>query len=119
MLLLFKPRDKKYIGEGTIPFGTFDDTGKWEPITRYLEKGAEMFPDKTMFRMADRNGNLVDNYTYKETNDWANQVANGLIKDYEISKGDRIGIYIEASAIVKFEHTGHQVRHGMISKIFG
>ncbi|MEQ9618081.1 MAG: AMP-binding protein [Deltaproteobacteria bacterium] len=94
MLLLFKPRDKKYIGEGTLPFGTFDDTGKWKPITRYLEKGAEMFPDKTMFRVADRDGNLVEDYTYKETNNRANQVANGLINDYQIIKGDRVGIYM-------------------------
>ncbi len=94
MLLLFKPRDKRYIGEGELPFGTFDDTTKWQPITKCLEEGARLFPDKTMFRVADRDGALVDSYTYKETNDWANHVANGLIQEYGIAKGDRVGIYM-------------------------
>ncbi len=56
MKLLFKPRDPKYIGKGTLPFGTFEDTSKWQPLTKYLEKGAEMFPEKTMFKVADRDG---------------------------------------------------------------
>jgi carnitine-CoA ligase len=94
MLLLFKPRDKRYIGKGTLPFGTYDDTSEWLPITKYLEKGAEMFPGKTMFRMADRDGNLNAAFTYEETNQWANRVANGLIKKYKIRKGDGIGIYM-------------------------
>lgn len=94
MLLLFKPRDKTYIGEGDLPFGTFDDTAKWQPITKCLEKGAEVFPDKTMFRVANRDGVLVDSYTYEETNNWANRIANGLTEKYEIAKGDRVGIYM-------------------------
>ncbi|MEE9238644.1 MAG: hypothetical protein V3U58_03700, partial [Thermodesulfobacteriota bacterium] len=61
MKLLFKPRDLKYIGKGTLPFGTFEDTKEWQPLTKYLEKGAEMFPDKSMFRVADRDGNLNNN----------------------------------------------------------
>jgi len=94
MLLLFKPRDQKYIGEGTLPFGSYDDTSEWLPITRYLEQGAAEFPDKTMFRVADRDGNLINTHSYRETNEWANRVANGLIKDYGIKKGDRVGIYM-------------------------
>ena len=54
MQLLFKPRDKKYIGEGGLPFGTFDNTNEWLPITKYLEEGARIFPDRTMFMVADR-----------------------------------------------------------------
>ncbi|HWP92171.1 MAG TPA: AMP-binding protein [Thermodesulfobacteriota bacterium] len=94
MRLLFKPRDPKYVGEGTLPFGTFDDTKGWLPITRYLEKGAEMFPDKPMFRVADRDGNLANNYSYKETNQWTNRVANGLGRKFGVKKGDRVGIYM-------------------------
>lgn len=94
MELLFKPRDPKYIGEGNLPFGSFNDTAKWEPITKYLEKGAEMFPEKTMFRMADAQGNIIGNYSYKETNNWANRIANGLIKDFGIKKGDKVAIYM-------------------------
>jgi len=94
MRLLFKPRDPKYVGEGTLPFGTFDDTKGWLPITRYLEKGAETFPDKPMFRVADRDGNLANNYSYKETNEWANRVANGLGQKFGVKKGDRVGIYM-------------------------
>ena len=94
MRLLFKPRDKKYVGKGTLPFGTFDETSEWLPITRYLEEGAKMFPEKTMFRVADRNGNLNESYTYEETNTWSNRVANGLKDEFGIKKGDRIGIYM-------------------------
>lgn len=94
MRLLFKPRDPKYVGEGTLPFGTFDVTKEWLPITRCLEKGAEMFPDKTMFRVADREGNLKEGYSYKETNRWANRVANGLRRKFGVNKGDKVGIYM-------------------------
>lgn len=94
MLLLFKLRDEKYIGKGILPFGTYDDTSEWLPITKYLEKGAEMFPGKTMFRMADKDGNLNVAFTYGETNGCANRVANGFVKKYRIKKGDRIGIYM-------------------------
>jgi len=94
MLLLFKPRDSKYLGEGTLPNGSFDDTSKWLPITRYLEKGAENYPDKTMFRVAAGDGNLAESFTYKETNDWANRVANGLRDEFGIKKGDKVGMYM-------------------------
>ncbi len=94
MKLLFKPRDPKYVGKGTLPHGSFSDTTKWEPITRYLEKGAEMFPEKTMFRVADAEGNIIQSYSYEETNNWANMVANGLINDFGIIKGDKVAIYM-------------------------
>ncbi|MGH7890844.1 MAG: AMP-binding protein, partial [Thermodesulfobacteriota bacterium] len=94
MILLFKPRDKQYIGKGSLPFGSFDDTSKWQPITKYLEKGAVSFPGKTMFRVADREGNLTESYNYDETNRWANRVADGFINKYKIRKGDRVGIYM-------------------------
>lgn len=98
MLLLFKPRDPKYVGEGILPFGTFDDTKGWLSITRCLEKGAEMFPDKMMFRVADKDGNLTETYSYRETNQWANRVANGLRQNFGVKKGDKVGIYMLNSA---------------------
>jgi crotonobetaine/carnitine-CoA ligase len=94
MLLLFKPRDQKYLGEGNLPFGSFDDTTEWEPITKCLEKGAEQFPDKTMFRVGNGDGEIVESYTYKETNDWANRVANGLMEEFGVKKGDKVGMYM-------------------------
>lgn len=94
MQLLFKPRDSKYLGEGTLPFGKFEDTTKWEPITKTLEEGAVMFPDKAMFRIADRDGKIVENYSYKETNDWSNRVANGLKDEFGVQKGDKVGMYM-------------------------
>jgi crotonobetaine/carnitine-CoA ligase len=94
MRLLFKPRGSKYVGEGTLPYGTFDDTTQWLPITKYLEMGAEQFPDKTLFRVADNDGNITESYTYKEANEWANRVSNGLINDYGVKKGDKVGMYM-------------------------
>lgn len=94
MLLLFKPRDSKYEGVGTLPNGTFDDTSEWLPITRYLEKGAESYPDKAMFSVADKDGKIVETYSYKETNQWANRVANGLIQEFGVKKGDKVGMYM-------------------------
>ncbi|HSG31124.1 MAG TPA: AMP-binding protein [Thermodesulfobacteriota bacterium] len=94
MRLLFKPRGSKYVGEGTLPHGTFDDTTQWLPITRYLEMGAEQYPDKTLFRVADNDGNLTESYTYKESNEWANRVSNGLISDYGVKKGSKVGMYM-------------------------
>lgn len=94
MRLLFKPREKKYVGEGGLPFGTFDETSEWLPLTRYLEEGAKQFPEKTMFRMADRDGNINESYSYEETNSWSNKVANGLKDAFGINKGDRVGIYM-------------------------
>ena len=94
MRLLFKPRDGAYLGGGELPFGNFEDTSQWEPITRNLERGARKFPSKRMFSVGDRDGNIVESYTYKETNAWANRVANGLVKDFGIEKGDKVGMYM-------------------------
>ena len=94
MRLLFKPRDQKYLGEGTLPFGNFEDTKQWQPITRCLEMGAEQFPDKDMFRVANSEGVVTESYTYKETNEWANKVANGLKNEFGVAKGDKVGMYM-------------------------
>jgi len=94
MRLLFKPRDLKYTGEGTLPFGTFDDASEWLPITRYLEKGAEQFPDKPLFKVADRDGEIIGGSTYREANEWSNRVANGLLSEFGVEKGSKVGIYM-------------------------
>ena len=94
MQLLFKPREASYLGSGDLPFGRFEDTLHWEPITTNLEKGAEAFPEKAMFKVGDRDGNIVESYTYAETNAWANRVANGLSKGFGINKGDKVGMYM-------------------------
>ena len=94
MQLLFKPREASYLGSGDLPFGRFEDTSQWEPITTNLEKGAEMFPEKAMFKVGDRDGNIVESYTYAETNAWANRVANGLAQGFGINKGDKVGMYM-------------------------
>jgi carnitine-CoA ligase len=111
MLLLFKPREKKYLGKGRLPNGTFDDTSRWMPITRYLEKGAEKYPEKMMFRVADKDGNLTESYSYRETNEWANRVANGLIQEFKVNKGDKVGMYMlnsseYVSSIIAIHKTG-------------
>ena len=94
MQLLFKPREATYLGSGDLPFGKFEDTSLWESITRNLERGAESFPEKAMFKVGDRDGNVVESYTYAETNAWANKVANGLSKEFGINKGDKVGMYM-------------------------
>ncbi|HLE26135.1 MAG TPA: AMP-binding protein, partial [Thermodesulfobacteriota bacterium] len=94
MRLLFKPRDSKYLGQGTLPYGTFDDTSEWLPITKCLEKGAEMFPDKPMFKVADKDGNIVETYSYRETNEWANRISDGLRQRFGVKKGDKVGMYM-------------------------
>ena len=94
MRLLFKPREARYLGSGELPFGNFEDTSRWEPITRNLERGAEAFPEKRMFSVGDRDGNITESYTYAETNAWANRVANGLVSDFGIKKGDKVGMYM-------------------------
>ncbi len=94
MQLLFKPREAAYQGSGDLPFGRFEDTSQWEPITTNLEKGAEAFPEKAMFKVGDRDGNIVESYTYAETNAWANRVANGLAQGFGINKGDKVGMYM-------------------------
>ena len=94
MRLLFRPRDTQYLGAGTLPFGNFEDTTEWQPITKCLEMGAEQFPDKAMFKVANNNGEVSESYTYKETNQWANRVANGLKDDFGVNKGDKVGMYM-------------------------
>ena len=94
MRLLFKPRDPKYLGEGRLPLGNFEDTTEWLPITKYLEIGAVQFSDKAMFKIANNDGEVSESYTYKETNEWANRVANCLKDDFEINKGDKVGMYM-------------------------
>lgn len=94
MKLLFRPRDPKFIGAGSLPFGTFDDTEKWKPIYRYLEQGAELFPEKKLFSVADRDGNITKSYTYRESNVLANRISNGLIDKCGVTKGQTVGIYM-------------------------
>ena len=94
MKLPLRPRDEKYVGEGTLPNGPLDDTDKWLPITRYLEEGAESYPEKTMFSLGDSDGNVVESYSYEETNAWANKVANGFVGAFGIKKGDKVGMYM-------------------------
>ena len=94
MKLPLRPRDEKYIGKGTLPNGPLDDTDKWLPITRYLEAGAESYPEKTMFSLGDSDGNVAESYSYGETNAWANRVANGLVGEFGIKKGDKVGMYM-------------------------
>lgn len=94
MRLLFKPRDVKYTGKGDLPFGNLENTLEWQPITKCLEQGAEMFPQKPMFKVGDGEGNITESYTYKETNDWANRIANGLSENFGIGKGDKVGMYM-------------------------
>ena len=94
MQLLFKTRSAEYTGSGSLPNGSFDDTSAWKPMTKYLEDGAVNYPDKPMFKIADTEGNVVETYSYKETNDKANQVANGLIGKIGVKKGDKVGMYM-------------------------
>ena len=94
MRLFFRPVDKKYLGVGELPNGTFDDTSTWKPITKYLEDGAISHPDKPMFKIGDGEGKVIETYSYKETNEKANQVANGLIEEVGIKKGDKVGMYM-------------------------
>ena len=56
--------------------------------------GAEQFPDKAMFKVANNDGVVSESYTYKETNEWANRVANGLKDNFGINKGDKVGMYM-------------------------
>ncbi len=51
--------------------------------------GAEKFPRKILFKVANNDGLLKEQYTYEQTNGWANRVANGLSSKFEIKKGDR------------------------------
>ena len=94
MQLLFKTRSPEYTGSGSLPNGTFDDTSTWKPVTKYLEDGAVNYPDKPMFKIANGEGSVVETYSYKETNDKANQVANGLIEKVGVRKGDKVGMYM-------------------------
>ncbi len=94
MKLISRPRDEKYIGKGTLPNGPLNDTRKWLPVTRYLEAGALSYPEKTMFSMGDADGEITESYGYGETNAWANRVANGLLGEFGIKKGDKVGMYM-------------------------
>ena len=94
MELLFKTRSTEYTGPGSLPNGSLDNTSEWQPMTKYLEAGAQNYPDKPMFKIADGEGKVVETYTYKETNDKANQVANGLISKVGVKKGDKVGMYM-------------------------
>ena len=94
MQLFFRPTENKYEGEGILPHGTFNNTNDWNPLIKYLEKGAIEFPDKTMFKMGDGNGKIIEQFTYKETNQRANQIANYLIENCSIQSEDKIGIFM-------------------------
>ena len=94
MELFFRPTENKYEGEGILPHGTFNNTNDWNPLIKYLEKGAIEFPDKTMFKMGDGNGKIIEEFTYKETNQKSNQIANYLIENCSINSEDKIGIFM-------------------------
>ena len=49
---------------------------------------------KNMFKIANAEGAVIETYSYKETNDKANQVANGLIGKVGVKKGDKVGMYM-------------------------
>lgn len=94
MKLLFRPRDEKFVGDGDLPFGTFDDTENWLPVTRYLETGAEKFGDRALFSVADANGRVAERYTYSEANGRANRIANAMSGELGVKKGETVGIYM-------------------------
>ncbi|WP_462137999.1 AMP-binding protein [Candidatus Mycalebacterium sp.] len=93
MKLLFRPRDEEYVGRGNLPHGTFDDTGKWVPIFRYLEEGARKFPDKPLFTVGDTDGKAVSEYTYASANGAVNTISNALVV-VGVKKGETVGIYM-------------------------
>ena len=82
------------MGTGGLPNGTFKDTSTWKPITKYLEDGAINYPDKAMFKIGNPEGEIVETYSYEETNEKANQIANGLIEKVGVNKGDKVGMYM-------------------------
>ncbi len=94
MKLLFRPRDPKFVGKGDLPFGTFNDTEKWLPVSRYLEMGAEKFGDKTLFSVADANGKVTESHTYAAANGVANGIANAMTGKLGVKKGETVGIYM-------------------------
>ena len=93
MELCFKPIKKEYLGVGTLPNGYFDQINEWKPLTKYLESGAKNYPEKLMFKIGNSDGKIIEEYSYLETNQKSNQVANGLI-DFGIKKGDKVGMYM-------------------------
>ncbi len=93
MKLCFKPVKNEYLGVGTLPNGNFDNINEWKPLTKYLESGAETYPDKLMFKIGNSEGKIIEEYSYKETNEKSNQVANGLI-EIGIKRGDKVGMYM-------------------------
>lgn len=94
MHLEFNNRAPEYTGQGGLPNGNYEETGEWLPVTRYLEAGAGQYPDKILFKCASNDGELPKGYTYKETNDTANRVANGLISEFGIKRGDKVALYM-------------------------
>ncbi|MBT3475452.1 AMP-binding protein [bacterium] len=105
MELCFKPVKKEYLGVGTLPNGPFDIVNEWKPLTKYLESGAQKYPDKLMFKIGNSDGKIIEEYSYLETNQKSNQVANGLI-DFGIKKGDKVGMYMLNSAEFVFSILG-------------
>ena len=93
MELCFKPVKNEYLGAGTLPNGNFDKTNEWQPLTKYLEFGAKEYPNKLMFKIGNAEGKIVEEYSYQDTNQKSNQVANGLIK-FGIKRGDKVGMYM-------------------------
>ncbi|MDG2445906.1 MAG: AMP-binding protein [Thermodesulfobacteriota bacteirum] len=93
MELCFKPVKKEYLGAGKLPNGNFDNIAEWKPLTNYLESGADNYPDKLMFKIGDTDGKIIEEYSYKTSNEKSNQVANGLI-DLGINRGDKVGMYM-------------------------
>lgn len=94
MKLLFRPRDERFVGSGDLPFGTFDDTEKWLPISAYLAMGAKQFGDKTLFSVADSDGKVTKSYTYGQTNRRVNQIAGAMSGKLGVKKGETVGIYM-------------------------
>ena len=94
MQLFFRPTEKKYEGEGILPHGTFNNTEDWRPLIKYLETGAEEFPNKIMFKMGNGEGKIIEQFTYSETNQKSNQIANYLIEKCLIRSEDKIGIFM-------------------------
>ncbi len=47
-----------------------------------------------MFKIANNDGKVSESYTYQETNEWSNKVANCLKDDFGINKGDKVGMYM-------------------------
>ena len=62
-------------------------------MIKYLETGAEEFPNKIMFKMGNGEGKSLSNL-HSETNQKSNQIANYLIEKCLIRSEDKIGIFM-------------------------